>query len=163
MKENNLLSNSPLPVCIAAFNGRLFYERFLNGIASTFINYELMKHDAKSVRTFIGAKDYTVSRKFYTDLGFQESVISGTMSYFNIHENLGFYLQDYYVADWINNSMIFLEVNNVEEYYRELQKMDLPTKYDHVKLVPIRYESWGKECFLHDPAGVLWHFGEFNP
>lgn len=19
-----------------------------------------------------------------------------------------------------------------------------------------------KECFMHDPSGVLWHFGEFN-
>jgi hypothetical protein len=30
-----------------------------------------------------------------------------------------------------------------------------------VKLIPIRVHDWGKECFLHDPSGVLWHFGEF--
>ncbi|MDQ3111085.1 MAG: glyoxalase, partial [Bacteroidota bacterium] len=28
------------------------------------------------------------------------------------------------------------------------------------KLVPIRNNDWGRECFVHDPSGILWHFGE---
>lgn len=121
-----------------------------------------MKHLAKSVRTFIGAKNFEESRNFYKDLGFEESIISKGMSYFKIVETLGFYLQDYYVEDWINNSMIFVEVVNVEEYFLQLQNLNLQYKYKDVKLVPIRYEDWGSECFLHDPAGVLWHFGAFK-
>ena len=121
-----------------------------------------MNHQSKSVRTFIGAKDFEMSRSFYKDLGFQESIISKNMSYFNIFESLGFYLQDAYVEDWVNNSMIFLEVNNVEQYYYELQTLGLHNKYTNVKLVPVRNDDWGKECFLHDPSGILWHFGEFN-
>ena len=121
-----------------------------------------MKHLAKSVRTFIGAKNFEESRNFYKDLGFEESIISKGMSYFKIVETLGFYLQDYYVEDWINNSMIFVEVDNVEEYFLQLQNLNLQHKYKDVKLVPIRYEDWGSECFLHDPAGVLWHFGAFK-
>ena len=121
-----------------------------------------MKHQAKSVRTFIGAKDFEVSRNFYRDLGFQESIISKNMSYFKIFETLGFYLQDAYVEDWVNNSMIFLEVDNVEQYYNELQNLGLHNKYKDVKLVPIRNDDWGRECFLHDPSGILWHLGEFN-
>lgn len=120
-----------------------------------------MKHHATSIRTFIGAKDFEVSRNFYKDLGFRESVISKSMSYFNIFKSFGFYLQDAYVEDWVNNSMIFLEVDNVERYYNELQALQLHTKYKEVKLVPIRNEDWGRECFLHDPSGILWHFGEF--
>lgn len=121
-----------------------------------------MKHQAKSVRTFIGAKNFEESRNFYKDLGFEESIISKGMSYFKIVETLGFYLQDYYVEDWINNSMIFVEVDNVEEYFLQLQNLNLQHKYKEVKLVPIRNENWGSECFLHDPAGVLWHFGAFK-
>lgn len=121
-----------------------------------------MKSHAKSIRTFIGAKDFNVSRNFYNDLGFKESIISKNMSYFKVYDTLGFYLQDAYVEDWINNSMIFVEVNSVDEYYNELQNLQLNTKYKDVKLVPIRTDVWGRECFLHDPAGVLWHFGEFN-
>ena len=121
-----------------------------------------MKQQAKSVRPFIGAKDFDVSRNFYKDLGFEESNISKNMSYFKIFETLGFYLQDAYVEDWVNNSMIFLEVDNVEQYYNELQNLGLHNKYKDVKLIPIRNDDWGRECFLHDPSGILWHFGEFN-
>ena len=121
-----------------------------------------MKHQAKSIRTFIGAKDFEVSRSFYNDLGFQESILSKNMSYFQICTAIGFYLQNAYVEDWVNNSMIFLEVDNVEQYYNELQNLGLHNKYKDVKLIPIRNDDWGRECFLHDPSGILWHFGEFN-
>jgi hypothetical protein len=121
-----------------------------------------MKHEAKSVRTFIGAKNFEVSRTFYNDLGFEEFIISKNMSYFKIFETLGFYLQDYYVPDWVNNSMIFLEVNNVEQYWDELESLGLHHKYKDVKLTPIKDDVWGRECFLIDPSGTLWHFGEFN-
>jgi hypothetical protein len=120
-----------------------------------------MNHRAKSIRAFIGAKNYESSRNFYKDLGFQESIISYDMSYFKINE-LGFYLQNAYVKDWIDNTMIFLEVDNVERYWNELLALDLTSKYKNVKLDPVRVLDWGKECFLHDPSGILWHFGEFN-
>jgi len=121
-----------------------------------------MKHQAKSIRAFIGAKEYAISRNFYKDLGFEESVISAQLSYFKVFGTMGFYLQNAYVEDWINNSMIFVEVDNIERYYNELDALGLPAKYEGVRLSPIRNDSWGRECFLHDPSGVLWHFGEFN-
>jgi catechol 2,3-dioxygenase-like lactoylglutathione lyase family enzyme len=120
-----------------------------------------MKHIAKSIRAFIGAKNFEVSRSFYKELGFEESVISKDMSYFKVTDVLGFYLQDAYVKDWVDNSMLFLEVDDVDRYWIELQDLGLHKKYDQVRLTSIREESWGKECFLHDPSGILWHFGEF--
>lgn len=121
-----------------------------------------MKHVAKSIRAFIGATDFNESRRFYLELGFIESVISPDMSYFRVTETLGFYLQDAYIKDWVNNTMIFLEVDNVGRYWNELQALALPEKFKNVRLTPIRNESWGRECFLHDPSGILWHFGEFK-
>jgi len=121
-----------------------------------------MQLQVKSVRAFIGAKDFGVSRAFYNDLGFEESVISKTMSYFKIFESLGFYLQDYYVREWIDNTMIFVEVEDVDMYWSRLSDLGLQQKYKEVRLVPIRDDVWGRECFLHDPSGILWHFGEFK-
>jgi hypothetical protein len=121
-----------------------------------------MKHVAKSIRTFMGAKDFDESRTFYRELGFEESPISKSMSYFRVSDKLGFYLQNAYVENWINNSMIFLEVDDVTRYWNELQRLGLHQKYKNVKLGPVREESWGRECFMHDPSGVLWHFGEFH-
>jgi catechol 2,3-dioxygenase-like lactoylglutathione lyase family enzyme len=121
-----------------------------------------MKHNAISIRTFIGAKNFALSSSFYKELGFEEVVISEGFSYFNVYDKLGFYLQDYYAREWVENSMVFLEVDDIDRYWEELQMLCLPDKYEGVKLTPIRNDYWGRECFLHDPAGVLWHFGVFN-
>lgn len=121
-----------------------------------------MQFKTKSIRPFIGSKNFTESRQFYKDLGFNESILSNNMSYFST-ANFGFYLQDAYVKDWIDNTMVFMEVENVEEFWESLVALHLTKKYPTAKLVPIRHLDWGKECFLHDPSGILWHFGAFTP
>lgn len=120
-----------------------------------------MQHNAKSLRPFIGSKDFEVSRSFYRDLGFEEVVLMHNMSVFKTG-SIAFYLQDYYAKEWVDNTMLFLEVDDVDRYYKELLALNLPAKYEGARLTPIRVEPWGKECFLHDPSGILWHFGEFS-
>ncbi|HMU09454.1 MAG TPA: glyoxalase [Ferruginibacter sp.] len=120
-----------------------------------------MDHKARSIRPFIGAANFELSRNFYLDLGFQENILSSNMSYFKTG-GTGFYLQDAYVKDWVDNSMIFLEVDDVNRFWKELLALDLTSKYKDVRLTPIRHLDWGRECFVHDPSGILWHFGEFN-
>lgn len=120
-----------------------------------------MNQNAKSIRPFIGAKDFEISRSFYRDLGFEETTLGEQMSVFK-SGNMAFYLQNAYVKDWIDNTMIFMEVDDVSLFYEELKELNLPTKYESVKLTPIRKEEWGSECFLHDPSGILWHFGVFK-
>jgi catechol 2,3-dioxygenase-like lactoylglutathione lyase family enzyme len=119
-----------------------------------------MEHKAISIRPFIGAKNFEISRSFYRDLGFKESILSDNMSYFRT-DGLGFYLQDAYVQDWVDNSMIFLEVEDVDRFWKELLALDLTSRYKGIKLSPIREFDWGRECFMHDPSGILWHIGEF--
>ncbi len=114
-----------------------------------------------SIRPFIGAENFGLSRSFYSDLGFTESILFHNMSYFS-KKGFGFYLQDAYVKDWIDNTMIFLEVEDVEQYRNEILALNLSAKYETVRLSPIRHESWGNEFFLHDPSGILWHMGNFN-
>ena len=120
-----------------------------------------MEHNARSIRPFIGAKDYELSRSFYRDLGFQETVLSPNMCVFKT-DLIAFYLQDAYIPDWIDNSMIFLEVDDVDRYWRQLSALDLPAKYKGTRLTGIKDDDWGRECFLHDPSGILWHFGQFK-
>ncbi|MBP1223929.1 glyoxalase [Flavobacterium sp. 1355] len=120
-----------------------------------------MDHNIKSIRPFIGAKNFKLSRSFYSDLGFEETVLAPNFSVFKTNE-IAFYLQDYYAKEWIENTMIFLEVDDVDRYYAELLALNLSEKYSGVKLTPIRNLEWGRECFLHDPSGVLWHFGAFK-
>ncbi|MEJ7559981.1 MAG: hypothetical protein WKF66_16835 [Pedobacter sp.] len=66
-----------------------------------------MQHKAKSIRSFLGSKDFDTSRSFYRDLGFKETALSANLSVFKTGD-LAFYLQDYYAKEWIENTMIFL-------------------------------------------------------
>lgn len=119
-----------------------------------------MQLQAKSIRPFMGAKNFEVSRNFYRDWGFEETIIAYNMSVFKTG-NISFYLQDAYIQDWIDNTMIFLEVEDVEKYWSKLVVLNLTDKYKEAKISPIKTYDWGKECFVHDPAGILWHIGEF--
>lgn len=115
----------------------------------------------KSIRPFIGARSYSISREFYRVLGFAEVVVDAKMSWFS-REGFGFYLQDAYVKDWINNTMIFLEVENVEEWLKAVKSLNLPDRFPGARCSEIVVNDWGCEFFLHDPSGILWHFGKFK-
>lgn len=120
-----------------------------------------MEHQVKSIRPFIGAKDFTISRRFYNDLGFTETVLSTNMSVFKMND-FAFYLQDAYVKDWIDNTMVFIEVIDVNAFWEQLLTLNLSNKYQEVKIVPPTEYDWGKECFIYDPSGILWHIGQFS-
>ncbi|WP_339923989.1 glyoxalase [uncultured Cyclobacterium sp.] len=117
-----------------------------------------MEHKIKSIRPFIGARDYELSRQFYKDLGFEEVVIPSNMSYFKSGD-FGFYLQDAYVKDWVDNTMLFMEVEDLDAQFEKIKA--LSQKYKGVRLSGIVYNDWGNEFFLHDPSGILWHIGVF--
>jgi len=122
----------------------------------------MKNYTSQSIRTFIGSKNYNISRQFYKDLGFEEVVLFPNMCLFKVNDQLAFYLQDYYVKKWVNNSMIFLEVDDLENCEKDLLSRQLTLKYPRVKISEIQSAEWGREIFLHDPSGVLWHFGQFN-
>jgi catechol 2,3-dioxygenase-like lactoylglutathione lyase family enzyme len=120
-----------------------------------------MQHKGKSIRPFIGAKDFNESRRFYRDLGFKERVLSEKMSVFHTGK-LSFYLQDSYVKEWVDNTMLFLEVEDVNQFWDDLLELELQKKYPNIQQKPVRELDWGRECFLHDPSNILWHIGEFK-
>lgn len=121
-----------------------------------------MKMDGMSIRTYIGAKDYNLSRAFYLDLGFEEHRITADLSYYKISPEYGFYLQAYYIEDWVNNTMILLEVHDVEECWKRLTAKRLEDTYQTIKITDLKIADWGGDFFLQDPSGVMWRFAKFN-
>ena len=119
---------------------------------------------ARSLRPFVGSRDFEVSRAFYRTIGFEELPLGEAMSLFSMPDTTtAFYLQDYYVKEWVENTMLFLEVEDPEAYLAHLGTLDLNVAYPTVKLSQMQQQAWGREFFLHDPAGVLWHIGAFTP
>jgi hypothetical protein len=121
-----------------------------------------MKIKSKSLIPFFGCRDFNVSRGFYKAMGFEEIVIEPKMSLFKINETRSFYLQDAYVKDWIDNTMLFWEVENLEKVQEHIKSLDLEQQFEGVRVSEIRFDVWGNEFFMHDPAGILWHIGEFK-
>ncbi len=83
------------------------------------------------------------------------------MSYFH-NDVFGFYLQDHYVKEWVDNCMLFMEVSSLSDYWEILKAKNLDKKFKGVKLVEPTSFDWGSEGFVYDPSGILWHIGEFN-
>jgi hypothetical protein len=120
-----------------------------------------MQNQIRSLRPFIGAADYDQSRKFYIEVGFTEIKIDENLTFFSLPAG-GFYLQRAYVKDWIDNTMLFLEVAGLKDFWMKINELRLPQKFKKARLVPIRDLDWGSEFFLYDPSGILWHIGEFK-
>lgn len=116
----------------------------------------------KSIRTFVGSKNFEESCRFYEALEFELNHHGKGFAYVSISPGIGFYLQEYYVKDWCENSMLFLEVEDLPAYFEKIAAMDLPGKFPGVQVMPIKQQIWGTEFFIIEPAGVLWHIGTFN-
>lgn len=119
-----------------------------------------MEHKIRSIRPFIGAMDFEKSLQFYRDLGFEETSLGPQLSVFKTGA-FSFYLQNAYVKEWIENTMILVEVEDLEQHHQHLTALGLPSKYETVKVSAIQNDHWGSEYFVHDPSGILWHFGTF--
>lgn len=87
-------------------------------------------------------------------MGFEE-VRLDKMSYFKINDSLGFYLKEDYVKDWVDNSMLFVEVDDVEACRIELISKKLQDKYKLVRFSKIKTFEYGRELFMYKPPGVL--------
>lgn len=121
-----------------------------------------MNFNTKSLRSFIGSKNFALSKEFYMSIGFTMTWEGERMCYFRIEDDYGFYLQDYFVEEWVYNTMLFLEVEDLEVCYDCITQLDLTGQFPGSKLSTFKEIEGGREFFLTDPSGVLWHFGEFR-
>ncbi|WP_257668966.1 glyoxalase [Parapedobacter tibetensis] len=89
------------------------------------------------------SKDFDVSRSFYDALDFTQTVINGNLSLYE-RDGVSFYLQRYYVKEWLENTMLFVVVDDVHQFFQHLQELKLDQIYPSVKVLPIQKEEWGE-------------------
>ena len=58
--------------------------------------------------------------------------------------------------------MLFAEVESADSFWQFVSGLNLEKKYPGVRIKPVVHRPWGSEFFLHDPSGILWHFGNFT-
>ena len=121
---------------------------------------DITRDDVVNLMTFVPAKDYGLSTRFYQDLGFRLSWQSDELEEFEIG-GFAFLLQNHYVADWADNFMMHLMVGDLDTWWRRIQEQDLVGRYPGVRAIPPQDYPWGlREIHLIDPSGVLWHIAQ---
>jgi catechol 2,3-dioxygenase-like lactoylglutathione lyase family enzyme len=106
---------------------------------------------------FVPARDYELSKRFYTDLGFTINFTNSQISELQVG-TFRFLLQPFYVADHAGNFMMSLTVEDADAWWEYIQRMNLAEKYPGIMCKAPAVQPWGlRILYLSDPSGVLWH------
>ena len=74
---------------------------------------------ASDLKTFIGSKDFGISKEFYLNVGFQINWEKEELIEFEI-SGCNFLLQDYYDKNWCENMMMHLTVDDVVSWHSHM-------------------------------------------
>ena len=114
---------------------------------------------SERIRPFLPTQDFQRSRDFYLALGF-ELVLDGEVAIFNAGSG-GIVLQRYYQKEWAENSMAQLMVDDLDDWWRHIERLDLPGRFGVTAPRAPALQPWGlRVAYLFDPCGVLWHVAQ---
>jgi catechol 2,3-dioxygenase-like lactoylglutathione lyase family enzyme len=113
-------------------------------------------------RPFLPTKDLALSKRFYLALGF-ELLLDSDVAIFRAGRG-EFLLQARYVKDWAENAMMQLMVDDLDQWWRDIQALDLPAQFGVTPPKAPAMQPWGlRVAYVVDPAGVLWHVAQRRP
>ncbi|MDX2059768.1 MAG: VOC family protein, partial [Gemmatimonadales bacterium] len=116
-------------------------------------------HTVLDLKAFVPATDYSLSRRFYADLGFVENWQNDQVAEFQAGA-FRFLLQNFRAAGLAENFMMHLLVEDADAWWRRISEADLKAKYG-VMAKPPAMQPWGlRVLYLSDPSGVLWHIAD---
>ena len=114
---------------------------------------------AVEIKAFVPARDFAVSKAFYTTLGFEIPWSSDDLAYVR-HGATSFLLQKFYVREHAGNFMMHLLVENVDDWHRHVIESGVVQKFGTRVDAPAD-QPWRMRDFpMIDPAGVLWRVGQ---
>jgi catechol 2,3-dioxygenase-like lactoylglutathione lyase family enzyme len=107
----------------------------------------------------ISARDFELSKRFYTDLGFKIAWSSEDLAQLHVGKS-SFLLQRFYQKEHAENFMMHMLVQDVEACWQHVVSQQIAKRYG-VRAMPPADRPWGIRDFaLDDPAGVLWRIGQ---
>lgn len=109
------------------------------------------------------AKDFAVSKAFYEALGW--STIWTDDDGLALMELGGyrFMLQNYYVQQWAENSMLTIVVSDAAAWYQRVSTALAGDRFAGARADEPKVQDWGATVtYVWDPSGVLLHFTQFS-
>ncbi len=72
-------------------------------------------------------------------------------------------LQDYYVKDWAENSMLVVEVADARAWFRHVERALADGDFGHARVTEPQQQDWGAlVTHVWDPCGALLHFTQLT-
>ncbi len=113
-----------------------------------------------SLRPFVPARDFALSKRFYQALGFELTLEDQQIAILKLG-SFSFILQNFYVKEFAENCMVQLLVRDANAWWQRVDGPKLVEEFSVKQPRPPAMQSWGlKVGFLFDPSGVLWHVAE---
>jgi hypothetical protein len=113
-----------------------------------------MQPTIKELLTYVPAKNFDVSKSFYTALGFELTDGWGGTKDCRLGGAV-FRLQNYYNKDWAENFMMKFDVDDVQAWYEHGKAVLDENKYDDARIAEPEMIGDTKIMHIWDPCGVL--------
>jgi hypothetical protein len=112
-----------------------------------------------SLEPFVPSGDnFEGSKQLFQELGFAIRWDAGDYAGFE-RDGCRFILQKYENKEFAENFMISVHVDDVEQFWKEINEKQLVQKFG-IRISPPTKMPYGKESNIIDLAGVCWHFVE---
>jgi hypothetical protein len=115
---------------------------------------------ASDIKVFVPAKDFIKSREFYVVLGWKVNWEHKGLAELELAD-CRFYLQDFYVKEWAENFMLYVAVDDAQQWYEHVAIALRENVFDGTRVKPPKEESYGAiVTYVWDPSGVLLHLAQ---
>lgn len=113
-----------------------------------------MSLSIQSLKIYVPARDFELSKRFYSSLGFTMSPGFGGTADFQLGGHQ-FRLQDYYVKDWANNCMMILDVDYFEAWHEHAEQVLGNNAFPDARIKPPEAVEGSRVFHIWNPSGVL--------
>jgi hypothetical protein len=118
--------------------------------------------NVSDLRPFIPARDFTLSKQFYSRLGWRVKDLDERLALVQLGDQ-HFYIQNYYLKDVAENCMLHLTVVDAQAWYQHVSSVLRDAKFSEARVQPPKPQPYGAiVTFVHDPTGVLLHLCQWN-
>ena len=116
-----------------------------------------------NLRPFIPARVFAQSKRFYAALGWETQDIDPRLALFRLADGQHFYLQDYYLKEFAENTMLHLSVEDAPAWHAHVSSLLANGDFGAARVqAPARQDYGASVVFLIDPSGVLFHLCQWD-
>lgn len=117
---------------------------------------------AVEAKAFVPARDFELSLRFYTSLGFTTAWSERDLAELR-HGNASFLLQRFFVEEHAHNFQMHLLVTCADDWHARFEAQGIETEFG-IKPGEVADQPWGVRDFVFlDPSAVMWRVGQSLP